>query len=151
MNRTLTSLSVKDQDKDFIKANNDYEQYALVYSHNMALIFGEDCSKEDRDLGRFIQIVNTENSHIVYRKCVARYGIYHNEIALGYRTQQELGLIQNKNMVRVSNSSWFNYYWNNSDYSARWAFRITVIGFGLTVISSIVTILSFFIKLPISC
>ena len=54
----MERLSVKNQDKEFVKYNNDFEQYAHVYSKQMAALFGDDDSKEDMKISRFIKILN---------------------------------------------------------------------------------------------
>ncbi len=135
-------VKVRDLDKDFVSGNPEYEQYALVYSKKMALLFDEDESKDEMSLDRFVKITPCEenkgnyksvvqnsknNKRKVYRKCSARKGISPKEVAIGSRTQKELGC-KKGSMVEICKASWTQYYWHNSDSSIKFAFILAVIG-----------------------
>ncbi len=120
------NVTVRNQDKAFVTGNQDYEQYALFYSKEMAKLFHDDDSEEDLNIGRFVKIVSCDNRRRrVYRKCSARNGIHSGEVAIGFRTQNELGCPQK---VDVYKTTWFQYYWHNSDTYIQFIFAITVLG-----------------------
>ncbi len=120
------------QDTDFVSGNQAYEQYALIYSKGMAELFGEDYSKEEMNLDRFVKIVNGEK--VVYRKCSARRGVRSDEVALGSRTRKELGCDIGSN-VNVSKASWAQYYWHNSDTYIKFMFILAILGAICSIVS----------------
>lgn len=121
-------VEVRDLDPFFVSGNPEYEQYALVYSKQMAELFKEDESKEEMNLDRFVKIISCDDKkRKVYRKCSARKGTSSNEVAIGSRTQKELGC-KKGSMVEICKASWTQYYWHNSDSSIKFAFILAVIG-----------------------
>ena len=126
----MSPLNVIPQDVDFVKMNPDFEQFAHVYSKEMAELFKVDSSADDLPLNRFVKIVNKDKTRTVYRKCIARHGVCYDQIALGYRTQQELRVYNASSdldkEVDVYNSNWFQYYLHNSDIYVRLMFVVAI-------------------------
>jgi len=120
--------TVQSQDKDYVSGNQEHEQYALINSVRMAALFGDDESVAETDLDRYVKIVSCENKkRKIYRKCSARYGINKDEVALGVRTQKELGC-EADSKVKVSRTCWFNYYWRNSNKYLKFTFILAILG-----------------------
>lgn len=139
------NLTVKKQDSQFVQSNDDFDHYALTYSRTLSAIKEEDSSD---DLVYYVKISSKGKS--IFRKLRAYNGINSTELAISCRSMKELA-VGDGETVDVEKCSMLSYYWNNSDCSKKWIFRITVMGFVLTVISSIISLLSVFIAFPICC
>ena len=111
----------------------DYETYALFYPKNAG-----------HSIDRFVKI--TKDGKSIIRKCSGQNGLNANEIALGYKTLQELNA-KVGDVVSVKPVGFFNYYWNNSEGYTEWVFRIAIIGFSLTVLEAIISLTRFLLSL----
>ena len=129
------SSTVKDMDTAFVQSIADYEKYVLLNTKSAG-----------HDIDGFIKISAGQKS--IYRKARARNGVCANEVALADRSKAELGVAAG-GQVNIRPASFLAYYWHNSEKHTKWAFRIAVIGFVLTMISSIIAIISVFVSLPL--
>ena len=126
---TKANFFVIDMDTPFVSSIPDYETYALFYPKNAG-----------HDIDRYVRITSTDSKKTVYRKSSGRNGVLSNQVALAYRTQKELGVEPNSD-VTVKQASFWGYYWYNSEKYVKWAFRVGVIGFFLTLCSSVIALM----------
>ena len=135
----------KIRDSDFVKNNINFESYVFVYQKSVHDIYGVSFSKtgnENHELEGLVKI--SCNDKCVYRKCIGR-NIPKGEIQIGYSTLCELGTDYEKN-VTVAPSSWFPYYWYNSDSYIKYPFQMAVVVGVITVLSFFLAIAQFFIR-----
>lgn len=128
MSKKALSYSVTNLDSSFVSCVPDYESYALFYSANAG-----------HEINRFVRITNKNTNKSIYRKVSGRNGILANQVALAYKTQKELD-VQPDSSVEVRPASFWLYYWNNSEKYLKCTFRLAVIGFFITVITSILSL-----------
>lgn len=117
---------VKFHDSQIIRANQDYEQFACLYSKSIS---NEIFCDDDQHLDKYVKIQYGSNK--IYRKCAAFRTVSAKEISLGNRSIRELGLKGNDlgiKRVEVRKSNWFAYQLYNSDMSQRIAFIIALAG-----------------------
>lgn len=126
---------IKDMDTAFVQSIADYEKYVLLNTRSAGY-----------DIDGFMRISNGRKS--IYRKARGRNGVCTNEVALAYRSQAELG-VKSESEVFIRPASFLAYYWYNSEKHTKWVFRIAVIGFVLTILSAIISIISLFVRLPL--
>ena len=145
-------------DKDFIRNNAEFEQYALLYSKELQELFSipDNLSEEQQNngtrvsysLGRFVKICYC--GKVIYRKCRAECHIHLGEVGIGFRTQKELGIDLPKNAsLCLKKSNFLSFYLHNSDRYIKLTAWIAIIGFLLTLISAVISVLSLFVLLPI--
>ena len=143
---------------DFVEQHSDFEQYAIVYSVTMSKIYENSQNKKDIDtdptlsgIDRYIKIREITHGKVVYRKCLSKSikGLNKDKVSIGGRTWKELGLNDSQHSVIISASSFIPFYLRNSNKHIRMTARIGLIGFILTVVSSIITILSLIVELPL--
>jgi len=120
--------SVIDMDTAFVAGVPDYETYALFYMRNAG-----------HEIDRYVKITTTDSHKSIYRKSSGRNGVLSNQVALAYKTQKELGVQPNTD-VTITTSSFWGYYWYNSESYVKLMFRIGVIGIIITVLSSFISI-----------
>ena len=123
------NCSVVDMDTTFVTSVPEYETYALFYTKNAG-----------HEIDRFVKIISPDSKKSIYRKCSARNGVLSSQVALAHKTQKELGVQPNSSVI-VKRTGFFCYYWYNSETYVKWAFRVGVVGFILTVCSSAVTLM----------
>lgn len=115
--RQVNELTVIEMDKEFVKSTREFEQYALCYSKAMSKLFQDEDSGpesfQELDLERFVVLENPQTNKRVFRKSAARNGVKSNQIAIGYRTQKEIG-VKNGEKITVGRANWIQYYWHNS-------------------------------------
>ena len=134
-------LAVIDMDTEFVKNTREFEQYALCYSKAMAELFQEKAASPESpiqlDLERFVVLVNSKTKKRVYRRSSSRNGVKSNQIAIGYRTQKELG-VKSGEKVAVGRASWIQYYWYNSVIYEKTMFFFAVISLLCGILSLII-------------
>lgn len=140
--------------RDFIRYNPDFEQYALLYSKGLQKLFEESNDKgidnqdeeemqEPQAFGKYVKINN--NGKVIYRKCRAECHIRREEVGLGIRTQKELGIGSNtKNPKVILKKAFFiSFYLCNSDKYVALTAWLAVTGFFLSLLSLIISVLSY--------
>ncbi len=145
--------------KDFISHNAEFEQYALLYSKELQDLFAtsDNITEEQKNsgdrasysLGRYVRI--SYCGKVIYRKCRAECHIHSGEVGIGFRTQKELGLDISNNTASLclKKSNFLSFYLHNSDRYIELTAWIAIIGFLLTLVSAIISVLSIFVQLPI--
>ena len=118
-------------DTPFVTNVPDYETYALFYMKNAG-----------HEIERYVKISNPDSKKSIYRKSSGRNGVLSDQVALAYKTQKELG-VQPNSPVTIRQAGFWGYYWYNSEKYVKWAFRIGVISFILTVCSSVISLVKF--------
>ena len=139
---------------DFVRYNTDYEQYALLYSKELRSLFEtfnyiekEKQEKEETSslaICKYVKI--RHNDKVIYRKCRAECHIHAGEVGLGFRTQKELRIDPDNteaNSVCISKSNFLCFYLHNSDRYMALTAWIAVAGFLLTLLSAVLSVLSF--------
>lgn len=131
-------------DTAFVQQHNDYECYALVNSRKMAETQDENKMADYGDSSDAIEglVKISHNCKAVYRKCKARNGLKGNEVALGYRTLQKLGLPKGA-QVKIKPTCWFCYLWHHYESVIKWPFRFAVVSLLITLVGAIFSIISF--------
>ena len=130
---------------DFVDTTMDYEEYALVYSkvfHNIQ----ENVDCDDLFNG-YVKLTSKSTGCSVYRKCRAYKGCKSGDIAIGSRTRKELG--DGKDEVIIQHTNWLAYNLHHSDRSRRASVIITLIALLCSILSSIISVLSLFVPLPL--
>lgn len=113
----------------------DYEQYACFNSYQLS----DEFLKEKISLDQYV-VIETHGKKI-FRKCIARAGVCHNEVSLGARTRREL-CVKVGDDVNISHTTWLKYRLHNSDTSVKLAFVLALLG----VLCSIFSTINDFIK-----
>ena len=155
--KELKLIAKEGIEPDFVENHSDFEQYALFYSKKMSALYPDNQSKSEIEnkvsldcIDRYIRIKSIETGRIVYRRCQAKAmkGLQQENVIIGSRTWKELGLIAGNSYVLISVASFVQFYLFNSDKYVRITTWIGLIGFILTFISSVITIVSLFVELP---
>ena len=143
------SLKVRALPKEFVEKTLEYENYALIYSKNYELIMNgketDSIADKDGDQSYWEGLVKITNPNkkckYVYRKCRAFNEIKCDEIALGYRTKQVLGIKQDDEKVKIQRACWFCYLWCHGDSAIKHSFRLAVLGLLATIVFSLISLL----------
>lgn len=98
------------------------------------------------DIDRYVRISTTDLKKSIFRNISGRNGVLKNQVAMAHKTQKELG-VQPSMDVNVTTATFWGYYWHNSEKYVRLTFRIGVIGFALTVLTSAISLIKDIIAL----
>lgn len=129
--KDTSNYIVVDMDTPFVTSVPDYETYALFNMKNAG-----------HEIDRYVKISSADSKKSIYRKSSGRNGVLSTQVALAHKTQKELS-VQSNSPVTIKKASFWGYYWYNSEKYLKWTFRVGVIGFFLTVFSSIIAIVTF--------
>ena len=135
---------VRFHDAQICQNNQDYEQYAFLYSKSIA---EEVFCNEELSIDAYVKI--SYGALTIYRKCAAWRTVKSGEISLGNRSIRELGLKNaqlGKVHVTVKKSNWFAYQLHNSDISLKVSFIVLLIGLFCSVFSTIKDIIELFTR-----
>lgn len=138
---------VQEIDYSLVANISDYEKYVYMYNKKYEKITG--CSiknaysqKKTKIIEGFLKITNKCGKRIYrrFRGCQ----VESDNVYLGYRSMCELGL-KNDDEVLIEPTSWFRYYWSNSDIYIRFTVKIAAFGLLCTVASTVLSIIQLFL------
>lgn len=116
-----------------------YDKYALMHSSCFKSLIGDMEGIPEEEMEGILKITKGKKS--IYRKYKARSIEGQNKyVSLSYRSIKQLGASPN-DCVSVQKSWWLPYLWHYYDVTIRSAFKIGIIGIGINIVFSLISIL----------
>lgn len=139
-------FTVKNMHPSFIENFQNYDDFVVVYNHDISEINDGVHSKDEKNTDRLDGLVKiTGNRKPIYRRLrpYSPAGAKSGEVQMHFHTQNLLGVKEN-DTVTIEPTCAFKYMWNNPDVSVRAAYRTAIWAFVFScILATTLGILSF--------